>query len=62
MQLLWARVELGAMAIKRYSAFPKVSALVCLVSYPGYSLGEPYPSVEMQSVYSVTPFDWAKDK
>ena len=30
----------------------------CLVSYPGYSLGETYPSVEIQSVYSATPADW----
>ena len=29
-----------------------------LVSYPRYSLGESYPSVEMQSVYSTTPADW----
>ena len=27
MQPLWAREDLGAMAMKRYSAFPKTSAL-----------------------------------
>ena len=41
---LWARVDLGAMAIKGYSAFPKASELlephhqIYLVSYPGHSL------------------------
>ena len=30
-----------------------------LVSYPGLSLGESYPSVEKQSVYSTAPADWA---
>ena len=31
----------------------------CLVSYPGHSLGESYPSAEEQSVYSTAPADWA---
>ena len=26
---------------------------------PGYSLGESYPSAEMQSVYCTVPADWA---
>ena len=30
----------------------------CLVSYPGHS-GESYPFVEMQSMYSAAPADWA---
>ena len=30
----------------------------CLVSYPGHSLEESYPSAEMQSVYSIAPVDW----
>ena len=34
----------------------------CLVSYPGHSLGESYPSAEMQSVYCTAPTDWAKEK
>ena len=29
-----------------------------LVSYPGCSLRESYPSVEMQSAYSIVPADW----
>ena len=29
------------------------------VSYPGHSLGESYPSAEVQSVYSTAAADWA---
>ena len=38
---LWARVDLGAIAMKGYSAFPKTPTLPSdyLVSYPGYSFG-----------------------
>ena len=49
-----ARVDLEAMAMKRYSAFLKAPALLepppCFVSYPGHSLGGgggSYPSAEM---------------
>ena len=52
-----ARVNLEAMAMKGYSAFPKPPD--CLVSYPGHSLWESYSSAEGQSVYSTTPTDWA---
>ena len=31
----------------------------CLVSYAGNSLGEFYPSAEMQLMYSAAPADWA---
>ena len=31
----------------------------CLVSYPGNSLGESYPSADVQSVYSIAPADRA---
>ena len=48
---LQTRVDLGAMAIKGYSD--------CLVLYPGHSLGESYPSAEMQSVYSAATAEWA---
>ena len=57
---LRARVDLGAMAMKGYSAFPKAPASDCLVSYSGHSLGESYPCAEKQSVYSTAPADWAK--
>ena len=66
MRPLQARVDLGVIAIKMYSAFPKAPALlephhqIILVSYPGHSLGESYPSAEMQSVYSEATADWAK--
>ena len=30
-----------------------------LVSYPGHSWRKSYPSVEMQSAYSIAPADWA---
>ena len=33
-----------------------------LVLYPGYSLGEPYSSAEVQSVYSTALADWAIKK
>ena len=45
MQTFQARVDLGAMAMKGYSAFPKAPASLetlpsdCLVSLPGHSLG-----------------------
>ena len=55
---LRTRVDLGAMAIKGYSAFPKD----CLVSYSGHLLGEYYPSAEMLSVNSAAPADWANFK
>ena len=56
---------LSAEAMKGYSAFPKAPVLLephirlFYVSYPGHSLGETYPSSEMQSVYSTTPANWA---
>ena len=31
----------------------------CLVLYPGHSLGESYPPLEVQSVYYAVPADWA---
>ena len=44
----WSRVDLGAMAMKGFSAFPKAPVILephyhCLVSYPGHSLGVPLP-------------------
>ena len=60
---LRARVDLGEMTMKGYSALPKATALLephhqIVVSYPGYSWGS-YPSAEMQSVYSMASADWA---
>ena len=57
---LRARVDLGAMAMKEFSAFPKVPS-DCLVSYTRHSLvAKFYPSAEMHSVYSTAPANWAK--
>ena len=58
---LRARVDLGAIAMKGYSAFPKAqtSPSDCFVSYLGHSLGGSYPSAEKQSVYSTAPANWA---
>ena len=61
MLLLWARVNLGMMAMKGYSAFAKAPTIIgaspsdCLMSYLGHSLEESYPSAEMQLVYSAVP-------
>ena len=50
--------------MKGYCTFSKVPAFLeppsdCLVSYPGHSLGESYPSAEIQSVYSAAQADLA---
>ena len=56
----------GSDGNKRVPRIPQSSSITgalpsdCLVSYPGYSLGEFYPSAEIQSVYSVPLADWAK--
>ena len=55
-----AVVDLEVMAIKKYTAISKVPEVlephhICLLLYPGHSLGESYTSVEIQSVYSATP-------
>ena len=49
----------GVLHIPQSSSSTGASPSDCLVSYPGHSLGESYPSVEMQSVYSTAPADWA---
>ena len=33
----------------------------CLLSYPGHSLGESYPSAKLQSVNSAASSDWARN-
>ena len=51
----------GVLRIPQSFSIIWTSLLDCLVSYPGHSLGEgSYPSVEVQSVYSTAPADWAK--
>ena len=60
-----ARVDLGAMAMKGYSAFPKAPAslepyhqiVYCHIQDTRW--GWSYPSAEVQSVYSTAPADCA---
>ena len=63
---LCARLDLGAMAVKGYSAFSKAPASLsdCLVSCTGHLLGwgASYLLAEKQSVYSITLADWADYK
>ena len=47
----------GVLRIPQSSSITEASSSDCLVSYPGLSLGESYPSAEMQSVYSTTPVE-----
>ena len=49
----------GVLYIPQSSSITEASLSDCLVSYPGYLLGESYPSAEMQSVYSTSPANWA---
>ena len=64
MQPLQARVDQGAMAIKGYlrilqnSNIAGASPSDYSTSYPRHSLGESYPSAEMQLVYSAAPEGW----
>ena len=63
---LRARVGLGVIAVKEYSAFPKAPALLkpdhqivsCHIQDTRCGGGESYPSAKMQSVHSLAP-DWA---
>ena len=61
-----ARVDLGAMAMKRSSAFPKALAslephhqIVQCHIQDTRQVGGAYPSAEVLSVYSTAPADWA---
>ena len=56
---LQARVDLGAMAMKVCSTFPKAPALL----EPHHQIveGGSYPTAETQLVYSTAPADWATD-
>ena len=49
----------GVLRIPQSSSITGTSPSDCLVSYTGHSLGGSYPSVEVQSVYSTAPVDWA---
>ena len=45
--------------ILKSSSIIEASLSDCLESYLGHSLGESYSSVEMQSLCSAAPADWA---
>ena len=47
----------GVLCIPQSSSIARASPSDCLVSYPGYTLGESYPSAEMHWVYSTAPID-----
>ena len=49
------------LCIPQSSSITGTSPSDCFVAYPGHSLGESYPSVVMQSVYSVTPANWVNN-
>ena len=49
----------GMLHIPQSPSIAGTSPSDCLVSYPGHSLGESYPSAEVQLVYSTAPADWA---
>ena len=48
--------------ITQSSSITEASLSDCLMSYPRHSFRELYPSLEMQSVYSTAPADWAKEE
>ena len=49
----------GNEGVLQRSSITGVSPSVCLMSYPGQSLGESYPFAETQSLYCTAPDDWA---
>ena len=49
----------GVLHISQSSSITEASPSDCLVSYPAHSLRGSYPIVEIQSVYSTAPVDWA---
>ena len=49
----------GVLCILQSSSITGTSPSDCLLSYTGSSLGEFYPSAEMQLVYSTALADWA---
>ena len=55
-QFSYARVH----SLALFDSITGASASDYLVSYPGYSLGESYPSADLQPVYSAAPADRAR--
>ena len=50
----------GILCISQSSSITGASPSDCLMSYPGQSLVEFYPTAKMQSVNSAAPADWAR--
>ena len=50
----------GVLRILQSSSITGTSPSDCLMSYQEHSLGESYPSAEMQSVYSGAPANWPR--
>ncbi len=50
----------GVLHIPQSFSITGASPSDCLMSYAGHSLGEFYPSAEMQSVYSSAPTNWPR--
>ena len=50
------------LCIPQSSSITGASLLNCIMSYPGHSLGEPYPSTETKSVYSTALPNWTSKK
>ena len=53
----WSDGSEGVLRITQSSSITGTSRSDCLVSYRGHSLGESYPSAEIQSAYSTAPAD-----
>ena len=65
-QPLWSRVNLGAMALKEYSAFSKAPALLeshyhIVLGHIRTLAGEVLPHCR-DAVYSTAPADWAMEE
>ena len=52
-------VNEGVLCIPQSSSITEDSPSDCFMLYPGHSLEGSYPSAEKQSVYSITPANWA---
>ena len=50
----------GVLRISQSSSITGALLSDCLMSFQGQTLGESYPTAEMQSPYFIAPADWAK--
>ena len=54
--------NVGVLCIPQSHRITGTSPSDCLVSYPGPSCVESYPSAEKQSVYLTAPANWAREQ